>query len=98
MAPVSRKTSEAAFSPALAQSSDAGRSSERVARAILRRIQDEGWSVGARVGSEAELIAEHGVSRNVVRQAISTLENQGVVRVQAGRGGGVVVAAPESSS
>lgn len=93
MGQLSRRTSEAAFSPEI----EAGRSSERVAKAILRRIQDEGWTLGARIGSEADLIEEHGVSRNVVRQAISMLESQGVVRVQAGRGGGVVVAEPEAS-
>ena len=93
MASVSSSRTGAAFSPA----AEPSRSSDRVAQAILRRIQNEGWTVGARVGSEADLIAEHGVSRNVVRQAISMLENQGVVRVQAGRGGGVVVAEPETS-
>jgi len=92
MGRVSRADGEVAFSP-----QDEGRSAERVAMAIVREIQSDGWSVGTRIGSEAELIARYGVSRNVVRQAISMLESQGVVRVQTGRGGGVIVDAPETS-
>lgn len=72
------------------------RSADRIAMALIEQIKGAGWSVGERVGSESELMMSFGVSRSVIRQAISMLESQGVVRVRTGRGGGVVVAEPES--
>ena len=72
------------------------RTAERVAAAMIEEIKAAGWAVGQRVGSEAELMVRFAVSRSVIRQAISMLESQGVVRVRNGRGGGVVVSEPKA--
>ena len=47
---------------------------------LRRRIGRGEFLVGARLPSEQELMAEYGVSRGTVRQALATLRNEGVVR------------------
>ena len=44
----------------------------------LRDVLDRGWPVGTGLGSEAELIEQHGVSRSVVREAVRILEHHQV--------------------
>lgn len=56
-------------------------------RDLLRgRIEDESYPPGAALPTEEELQAQHGVSRSVVRQALSELAAQGLVVRQRGRG------------
>ena len=52
---------------------------------------------GAKLPSEAELIEEYGVSRTVVREAVTRLRAEGLVETQQGRGS-FVLAVPEASS
>jgi len=52
-------------------------------RARLRRGE---WASGAKLPTEAELVRESGYSRATVRQALKTLESQGLVVIQQGRG------------
>ncbi len=68
----------------------------RVARAIEDAIVARGWPVGEVFGSEAELLAEYGVGRNVLREAVRILETHGVARRRQGPGGGLVVVAPQA--
>jgi GntR family transcriptional repressor for pyruvate dehydrogenase complex len=51
---------------------------------------------GAKIPSEAELIAAYGVSRTVVREAVSRLQAEGLVETFRGRGS-FVLAVPEPS-
>ena len=44
------------------------------------------WSPGDKLPTEAELVEMYGVSRATVRQAIKTLESQGLVATRHGRG------------
>ncbi|GAA0556274.1 FadR/GntR family transcriptional regulator [Actinomadura livida] len=67
---------------------------EHVARRIEDEIVERGWPVGEAIGSEARLIERYGVSRAVVREAISILEYKQVAAMRRGRGGGLVVRAP----
>jgi DNA-binding FadR family transcriptional regulator len=57
-----------------------------------------GWPVGHRLGSERELMARHGVSRAVLREAIRLLEHHMVVRMRSGRGGGLVTTKPDADA
>lgn len=59
---------------------------DRASRAIKDFILANELSPGDRMPSESELARSLGVSRNVVRQAVSSLEAIGVVRVEHGRG------------
>jgi DNA-binding FadR family transcriptional regulator len=66
-----------------------------LALAIERDIVRAGWPVGAVIGSEAELLACHRVSKAVLREAVRILESRMVARMQRGRGGGLIVAEPD---
>jgi DNA-binding FadR family transcriptional regulator len=58
-------------------------------------IIDMGWPVGKVIGSEAELLAQYGVSRAALREAIRLLEHHNVAYMRRGPGGGLVVAEPD---
>lgn len=62
---------------------------QQVASELRRAIYSGDLGPGAQLPTEAELIALHGVSRNVVRQALSELVNEGLV-TRAPRRGTVV--------
>jgi len=53
---------------------------------LRARIEDGVLAPGSVVPSEAELVAEFGVSRTVVREAMSRLQAAGLVETQRGRG------------
>src|SRR5262245_31074298 len=71
---------------------------EQLARRIEEEIIAAGWPVGMRLGSEPELIERYGISRAVLREAIRILEHHQVARTREGRGGGLVVTAPDSGA
>ncbi|MGD0714105.1 MAG: GntR family transcriptional regulator [Gaiellaceae bacterium] len=52
---------------------------------LLHRVEHE-WKEGDRLPSEAQLCAEYGVSRTVVRQALSELDEAGVIYTVKGKG------------
>jgi GntR family phosphonate transport system transcriptional regulator len=66
------------------------KSGEALWRQIGERIADEitskGLRPGARLPTEPELAQRFAVSRNTVRRAMSMLEDDGVVRIEQGRG------------
>jgi DNA-binding FadR family transcriptional regulator len=65
-----------------------------VARRLAGRIMIDGWPVGARLGTEADLLAQLGVSREPFREGVRLLELQGIVRMTRGPRGGLLVTAP----
>jgi DNA-binding FadR family transcriptional regulator len=69
-----------------------------VARRIYTEVVARGWPVDELLGSEAEVMAQHDVSRSVLREAIRLLEFNGIVRTRRGPGGGVFVAAPSEAA
>lgn len=77
---------------------DPMRRAESLAEEILVGIQQQGWPTGRPLGSQAELMRMHGVSRSVLRQAIRLLEHQGVARTLRGAGGGLVVDQPNTDA
>ncbi|MBX5485458.1 FCD domain-containing protein [Mycolicibacterium thermoresistibile] len=76
--------------------------SKHLAQAIVSQlvadIRASGWVDGMNLGSEAELMQRFGVGRNVLREATRILQQQGIARMQMGRGGGLVVTSPEATS
>ena len=68
--------------------------SEQVADALMSRIIDGGLKPGDMLGTEAELLAEHEVSRPTLRESLRMLEAQGVIALRPGPGGGVIVGRP----
>ena len=65
-----------------------------VARRLAGRIMLDGWPVGARLGTEADLLAQLSVSREPFREGVRLLELQGIVRMTRGPRGGLLVTAP----
>jgi GntR family transcriptional regulator len=54
---------------------------------VLReQILSGRFAEGDRIPTEAELVADYGVSRITVRQALSSLEHEGLLRREVGRG------------
>lgn len=58
--------------------------------ALSARIRDERYPTGAQLPTEAEIVAEFGVSRTVVREALSKLQASGLVQTRHGIGTFVV--------
>ncbi|HEY8530967.1 MAG TPA: GntR family transcriptional regulator [Limnochorda sp.] len=58
----------------------------QIASLLKARIESGEWPPGHRVPSEYELMAQFGVSRHTIRQAMAELEREGLVYRQAGRG------------
>ncbi len=66
----------------------------RVVAGLKAAILDGSLPPGAKLPSEAELIEEYGVSRTVVREAVTRLRAEGLVETFQGRGS-FVLAVPE---
>jgi GntR family transcriptional regulator, transcriptional repressor for pyruvate dehydrogenase complex len=62
---------------------------------LQARIKDGTYAVGMRMPTEAEIMSEHGVSRTVVREAISRLQQARLVVTQHGIGSFVSESLPE---
>jgi DNA-binding FadR family transcriptional regulator len=71
---------------------------EQTAAKIERAIIERGWPLGTVIGSEADLLAEYGVSRAVLREAVRLLEHDHVAHMRRGPGGGLVVAEPDAAA
>ncbi len=68
-----------------------GPAAEEVRRLLLDEITRGQRRPGDRLGAERDLAVTLGVSRSTVRQALASLEGDGVVRRVPGRGGGTFV-------
>lgn len=64
---------------------------ENLRRRMLTDIGAGTLPPGARLGSERELSEHYGVSRATLRQVLAALEEAGLVRRVAGRGGGTFI-------
>ena len=64
---------------------------QQVAEAIKSWVMANGWGPGDRLPSELELIAQFGMAKGTIREAIRILEAQGLVKSRTGPGGGVFV-------
>jgi GntR family transcriptional repressor for pyruvate dehydrogenase complex len=65
---------------------------------VEARIRNGTYSRGAKMPTEAELMAEHGVSRTVVREAFSRLTQAGFILTRHGIGSFVAQTTPSEAS
>ena len=70
--------------------------SQHVALEIRRHLERAGLRPGDRLGTEAELAAQFGVSRPTLREALRLLAGSHLVRATQGRNGGIFVASTPS--
>jgi len=66
----------------------------QLASVLREQVLSGHFSTGDRIPTEAELVTEYGVSRITVRQALTLLEKDGLVRREVGRGTFVTEARP----
>ncbi len=71
------------------------RSHELIAERLRTQILSGELVPGDRLPTEDQLMAQFGIARNTLREALRVLESQGLVRVLRGRGGGPVVTRPD---
>jgi GntR family transcriptional regulator, transcriptional repressor for pyruvate dehydrogenase complex len=60
--------------------------SDQVAQALVTEIRSGAWAAGDKLPTEAVLVSQFGVSRTVVREAISRLKSLGLVDSRQGSG------------
>jgi DNA-binding FadR family transcriptional regulator len=68
---------------------------ELMAADIRRQILEKQLAPGQALPSEAELIAQYGVSRPSLREAMRVLESEQLIVVRRGKGGGAIIRAPD---
>src|SRR4051794_38520337 len=66
--------------------------SEQIALQIRQYLEQQDLVPGDRIGTEAELALEFGVSRPTLREALRLLASSHLIRVGRGRAGGIFVA------
>src|ERR1041384_4924635 len=64
--------------------------SGRVINRLRQQITSGAWPVGSRIPTEPELVAQLGVARNTVREAIRALAHNGLLDIRQGSGTYVV--------
>lgn len=70
------------------------RAAIRIARKLVREIRRRRLRPGTQLAAEHRMVAEFGVARGTIREALRFLELQGALRIKAGPGGGPVVSVP----
>jgi len=58
----------------------------QIAESLRKRIDEQTYALGDRLPTEAKLAAEFGVNRHTLRQAVAVLRQEGVLKVEQGRG------------
>jgi len=74
------------------------RTSEVLARELRRQILAAGLPTGAPLPTERDLVAQTGLSRTSVREALRILEAESLVTTRPGRAGGTVANRPDEQS
>jgi GntR family transcriptional repressor for pyruvate dehydrogenase complex len=67
-----------------------------LAQKIVGEITDDGLESGTPLPPESQMLAEYGVARGTLREALRFLEIQGVITIKTGPGGGPVVGQADS--
>lgn len=70
---------------------------EQVARDILRFTRIRGMAPGSGLPTEAALVAQYGVGRGTLREALRILEVYGLITIKSGRAGGPRLAEVDAS-
>lgn len=93
--PISREAAERAY--AVFPPSRPMKKIDEVERHIREMILDGRLPVGSRLGAEAELARSLGVGRWLLREALRSLEQLGVITIGRGGRSGLMVVAPDPS-
>jgi GntR family transcriptional regulator, transcriptional repressor for pyruvate dehydrogenase complex len=64
---------------------------DEIADAIKRLIVEHGLGPGDRLPQEKELMAQYAAGKGTVREALKSLEVQGLIRIRTGPGGGAFI-------
>ncbi|HEY0189395.1 MAG TPA: FCD domain-containing protein [Cellulomonas sp.] len=75
------------------RSRPAASAADYVADDLQRRIAEQGWPAGRRIGTKVELCAEYQVAPATLGEALRVLRARDAVEVRPGPGGGIFVAA-----
>ena len=70
------------------------KASDVLAHELRERILNDEFEAGSGLPAERELVAQTGMSRTTVREALRILEVQGLIRIKSGRTGGAFVQRP----
>lgn len=70
------------------------KASDVLAHELRERILEGEFVAGVGLPSEREIVAQTGMSRTTVREALRILEVQGLIRIKSGRTGGAFVQQP----
>lgn len=89
--PTSRKTASSADGTTGFQAIRSARAFEEIATQIRAELAAGRLKVGSRLPSERALSEQFGVSRNTLREALRSLENAGLIRLQKGASGGAFI-------
>lgn len=71
-----------------------GKASQAIVSQIREAVDSGKLGIGDRLPQEKELIEQFGFSRAVVREALRTLEAEGLIRLMSGRNGGAEISEP----
>ena len=71
---------------------------DRVEREIRQMIFDHGCKIGSNLGSEVELAQRFGVGRSVLREALRSLEQLGVIEMGVGSSSGLRIVSPDPTA
>jgi GntR family transcriptional regulator, transcriptional repressor for pyruvate dehydrogenase complex len=63
-----------------------GLAHDSIARDLMSQLMDGKYPKGTKLASERKLAEQYGVSRGVVREALSALADRGLITVEPGRG------------
>jgi DNA-binding FadR family transcriptional regulator len=74
------------------------KASDVLADRLRELILDEGLPEGTPLPTERELVAQSGLSRGSVREALRVLETEGLIVTKAGRNGGSAIRRPSRES
>ncbi len=87
------------FSSLLGLRTDGGRRPQKtaalIARGIVQQISSRQLRPGDMLPAEREMLAEFGVGRGTLREALRFLEMHGVITIRPGPGGGPAVGTPD---
>ena len=74
------------------------KASEVLAARIREQILSGAFAEGQVLPTERELVADTGLGRSTIREALRILENQGLIQTRTGRNGGSMVSRPGRAS
>lgn len=80
------------------ENSNPGKASQVIVAQIRRAVDGGELNIGDRLPPEKDLIEQFGYSRSVVREALRTLEAEGLIRLHSGRNGGAQISEPDPSN